>query len=268
MVVAVAATLLIASCSKSTSTATPKPVASTAAPTTAQGGTTTVAGKTSVDPWAAKADMHRGQNGKTFSYVCPPGGEANNIWGTETYTDDSSVCTAAVHVGLITFKEGGTVEIKIGPGEEQYAAGSANGVDSSDYGSWGGSFTFPKAPPGSGTFETTAASWSKTAADLKLKVGATADVACSPGGEFGSVWGTKTYTADSSICTAAVHAGLISQAKGGRVRIELTKGAESYEGSTANGVTSTSYGAFDPAFVFVGDQPTPTPKSGVTSTQP
>ena len=67
------------------------------------------------------------------------------MWGTDTYTDDSSVCIAAVHAGLITEDEGGRVVIEIAPGEESYTGSEANGITSTDYGSWSGSFTFPRA---------------------------------------------------------------------------------------------------------------------------
>ena len=38
------------------------------------------------------------------------------IYGTDVYTDDSSVCTAAVHDGKITIADGGTVTVEIRPG--------------------------------------------------------------------------------------------------------------------------------------------------------
>jgi hypothetical protein len=67
------------------------------------------------------------------------------------------------------------------------------------------------------------------------------------------VWGTGTYTDDSSVCSAGVHAGRITAAEGGTVRIEIAPGMESYEGSEANGVTSLSYGQWDGSYVFVSD---------------
>ena len=69
--------------------------------------------------------------------------------GTGTYTDDSSICTAAVHAGLITLANGGKVTIEIAPGANSYSGTTANGVTSSSYDSWSGSFTFPAAQPSS-----------------------------------------------------------------------------------------------------------------------
>lgn len=208
------------------------------------------------DPWRVTAVDHRGADGETFTYDCPAGGEAVRIWGDGTYTDDSSICTAAVHAGLITFEEGGEVEIEILAGQEKYVGALSNEVESDSYGEWGGSFLFPEAPSGSGSSEAGLASWTKTASSLGVEVGDTDELTCSRDGEPSSVWGTDTYTADSSICTAAVHAGLIDLDDGGPVRFEVVDGLKEYVASTQNGVTSRDYGEWDPAFRFTDDQPT------------
>ncbi|HMX67245.1 MAG TPA: LCCL domain-containing protein, partial [Microthrixaceae bacterium] len=57
------------------------------------------------------------------------------------------------------------------------------------------------------------------------------------------------------VCTAAVHAGLITLAEGGTVNVEVAAGESSYTGSAAHGVTSSDYGAFDGSFTFPSDQP-------------
>ncbi len=94
--------------------------------------------------WELNAVDHRGRDGERFAYDCPADGTVDRtVWGTDVYTDDSSVCTAAVHAGLITVEDGGRVVIEIAPGEETYTGSEANGVTSLDYGSWDGSFTFP-----------------------------------------------------------------------------------------------------------------------------
>lgn len=205
------------------------------------------------DVWRQTASEHRGKDGERFTIACPPGGTVSEIWGVETYTDDSSICTAAVHVGLITAKDGGQVEYEMAPGKDEYASGIGHGITSSRYGAYQGSFIFPKAPPGSGTFTLGPESWTRTASDYATQTGKKVDVECAPGGPIASVWGTGTYTSDSSICTAAVHAGLVTVADGGTVTIEITPGRDSYKGSTANGVTSTDYGAYSSSFTFVTD---------------
>lgn len=92
--------------------------------------------------WTENATNFRGRNGLKVAYECAPGGQFGSVWGTGTYTDDSSVCTAAVHAGLITQPQGGRVVIEIEPGEDSYDGSTSNGVTSSDYGRWDGSYTF------------------------------------------------------------------------------------------------------------------------------
>lgn len=92
--------------------------------------------------WTDTAVAHRGEIDAEITFRCPPGGTAHTVWGTDVYTDDSSVCTAAVHAGRLTMAGGGTVRIQIGPGKEAFAGSTRHGVASSDYGPWEGSFSF------------------------------------------------------------------------------------------------------------------------------
>jgi hypothetical protein len=77
--------------------------------------------------------------------LCSSGGTVHNVWGTDVYTSDSSVCTAAVHAGLITLEDGGEVTLHLLDGQDSYTGSEANGVTSLDYGSWGSSFEFVEA---------------------------------------------------------------------------------------------------------------------------
>ena len=74
---------------------------------------------------------------------------------------------------------------------------------------------------------------------------------CPPNFEFSSVWGDFLYTHDSSICTAAVHAGIITQAGGGNVIAKLKTGLDSYPSVERNGVISSSWGSWPYAYVFL-----------------
>ena len=93
----------------------------------------------------ADALKFRGKNGQHYSYTCPPHGDPGYAYGTDLYTDDTSVCTAAVHAGLITLASGGTVVIEIRPGATSYTGSTRNGITTRDYGAWDGSFVFAKA---------------------------------------------------------------------------------------------------------------------------
>jgi hypothetical protein len=65
----------------------------------------------------------------------------------------------------------------------------------------------------------------------------------------GSVWGTDIYTQDSSICRAAVHAGVIAVG-GGSVTAKAASGCKSYGGTSRGGVQSSDWGEYDASFYF------------------
>ncbi len=64
----------------------------------------------------------------------------NVIWGTEIYTDDSSICTAAIHMGVID-DMGGEVVVTYLDGLSEYTSTTLNGITSEAYGEWGASFS-------------------------------------------------------------------------------------------------------------------------------
>lgn len=82
---------------------------------------------------------YRGQNGLRLDHDCPPGC-TGAVWGTDVYTDDSNVCTAAIHAGIISSASGGAIGIIIAPGESSYTGSTRNGVTSASYGTWPGSY--------------------------------------------------------------------------------------------------------------------------------
>ncbi len=66
---------------------------------------------------------------------------------------------------------------------------------------------------------------------------------CPPNGTAYDVWGGPIYRDESSICTAAVHAGKINLTDGGRIKLRLIAGEDSYQGSSFNGITTLDYNA-------------------------
>jgi hypothetical protein len=97
--------------------------------------------------WAANATAFRGQNYVRYRYICPAGGTFGSVWGTDTYTDDSSVCTAAVNAGVLNPNVGGTVIIEIRPGLKAYVGSTRHGVTTRSYGAWVGSYVFVHPAP-------------------------------------------------------------------------------------------------------------------------
>lgn len=196
--------------------------------------------------WGSNATEYRGQNGRRLTVICPPGGHAGDVYGTDVYTDDSLICPAAAHAGLIRFADGGPVTLIVAPGDSVYQASLRNGVSSRAFGSWHGSYRFDR-DGGAGQIE-----WKTTALGLTSALVRPLTLTCPPGGALGAVWGTDTYTDDSSICSAAVHAGVIGVAAGGAVTLQTAVAVESYTASSRNGVASREYGARPNGFSVSG----------------
>lgn len=202
--------------------------------------------------WNTQADSLRGKNGQRFTFVCPSNGTASSrLWGSGPYTDDSSICTAGVHAGVINLVSGGTVTIEIRPGSNSYAASTRNGVNGRSYGAWPGSFIVVGG--GYDEHQQRYITWSTQADSLRGRNGERFTFVCPANGAASSrLWGSGLYTDDSSICTAAVHAGVINVVSGGTVTIEIRPGAGSYQATYSNGVNSRSYGSWAGSFVIVG----------------
>ncbi|MBU8901027.1 protease B [Corallococcus sp. M34] len=180
---------------------------------------------------------YRGQNGTQISCSCPGAG-SGSVWGTDTYTDDSDVCAAAVHTAAIP-SSGGTVLVTIRPGQSSYTGSTRNGITTLSYGAWNGSLSIASVtPPANCT--------SYDFTSYRGQNGTALRCSC-PTVSGGTVWGTDTYTDDSSVCAAAVHAGVISTG-GGVVLITIRPGQGSYTGSTRNGITTLSYGAWSGSY--------------------
>jgi hypothetical protein len=64
----------------------------------------------------------------------------------------------------------------------------------------------------------------------------------------GQVWGTDTYTRDSVLGTAAVHAGLLKPGETAVLRVTVVPPLNAYPGTVRHGVTTTDYGPFPHAW--------------------
>lgn len=174
---------------------------------------------------------------ENYICTCAPGQSDRSVWGSGPFTGDSDICTAARFAGLIG-ADGGRVTVGTAPGQAGYEGAQANGVTTRDWGSYGESFQFIKAAA------------STMDACSRYPAGAPSyECNCAPGLASGSVWGSDPYTADSNLCRAAVHAGLIG-ADGGDIQAVSVVGLQSYAGSDNNGVTSSDWGAFDESITF------------------
>lgn len=66
----------------------------------------------------------------------------------------------------------------------------------------------------------------------------------------GGVYGTNTYTLDSCLATAAVHAGVLKNNKLGVVRVEIVPSPASFEASKKKGITTWSWDGAMPEGAF------------------
>ncbi|XP_077307141.1 cysteine-rich secretory protein LCCL domain-containing 2-like [Lithobates pipiens] len=190
---------------------------------------------------------------------CPSECQVNGgtVWGTDVYTDDSNLCKAAIHAGILG-NTGGLVTVEKTPGQQSYSGSARNGVTTNNYGSWPGSFVFHGSSKPPTSKPPVLASCSMSGRNLLESISIVqCPSECQVNG--GTVWGTDVYTDDSSICKAAIHAGILGNT-GGLVTVEKTPGQQSYSGSARNGVTTNNYGSWPGSFVFHGSSKPPTSK--------
>ena len=105
----------------------------------------------------------------------------------------------------------------------------------------------PPAPPS----EAVASGWDATAALLAGHPGSRYNFWCPPGGQAHPVWGDRLYSSDSSVCTAAAHAGTLSLDRGGNAIIEMRLGEPAYSSSTRNGIATLARGPANASFAVV-----------------
>jgi hypothetical protein len=200
---------------------------------------------------ATHAMAHRGKNGQSFSYQCPPNVGTERVWGSGTYSDDSSICNAGIHAGAITRASGGTVTITIQAGRSSYSGSANNGVTTLSWNAWPGSYTVVTSGQSTGQAAdpgAAAASAQTTAEKHRGQNGVSFRYSCPANVASAVVWGSGTYTDDSSICNAAIHAGVIQRAVGGVITITIKPGQSSYGSSAQNGVTSAAWGEWNGSF--------------------
>ncbi len=87
---------------------------------------------------------YRNRVGQSFQFTVT-GASFGAVWGTDVYTDDSFIGTAAVHAGVLRVGETKTVTVVILAGQASYPATTRNGIASASWPAWGGSYSFAGA---------------------------------------------------------------------------------------------------------------------------
>lgn len=185
--------------------------------------------------------------GQASSLSCDCSAEAaasGSLWGSDFYADDSMICRAALHAGVIG-PRGGRVDVHEAPGRSSYSGVTRNGVTSD---AWPGTQRSIRFGRGDGANEPEAASGiAACPGNVSIQVGPPQTCSCtSDTTGSGLVFGSGPYTHDSAICRAALHAGAVP-AGGGNVRFTVGPGRSDYRGSTRHGVESNSWMGQTPA---------------------
>src|SRR5262249_13064834 len=102
-------------------------------------GTTAVEESVAAQPDPGNLTSFAQQTGKSF-YFNVTGNVSGSIYGTDLYTTDSTLATAAVHAGLPRAGETGVIKVTIEPGAAAYQATTRNGVTSYDWAAYQASY--------------------------------------------------------------------------------------------------------------------------------
>ena len=209
----------------------------------------TVAVTTQARTWASPVQITASSNVRNRAddigqviYVIVTGSTSGAVWGDGVYTADSHLAAAAVHAGVLGNGQTDILAIRILPGQSNYAAAVRHGVTSRSYSSYSLSYEFVPydsqrlliQDPGSlSIFE------GLEGRTLAFQV---------TGSASGSVWGSDVYTADSSLSTAAVHAGLVRVGETSVVLVDFLPGQSSYVGSQRFDITSRNWGSYQMSY--------------------
>ncbi len=208
------------------------------------------------------SDATRYRGGGQRSCFCDSRSTRNGrVWGSYGYAQESRICRAALHAGVIGDR-GGFVSFTLRGGRSSYEGSRSNGVRSRDYGRSARTIDFrgnggdtgyvppnspyPPLPPELG-------------GEVRNCAGNGLSLRASPGGvtcrctrtgvSGGQVFGTDVYSERSAICRAALHAGVVGR-NGGVVSVVSASGRDQYRGSQRNGVATQQAGPAQYSFRF------------------
>jgi len=184
----------------------------------------------------------RNQTDRVVTFICPSTIKSiGAVWGSDVYWHESVVCTAAVHAGLLAIGTSGQVTFKMAAGENALEGSTRNGVTSEPYQNPDATYSFVS------NSETAQIDWHTTLSRLPDDFSSPITLLCPANGnlDYATVIGTDVYRADSAICAAGVHAGIITLAGGGRLTVTPRPKQETLLASTRNGVSSQQWSAWD-----------------------
>ena len=106
-------------------------------------GVSTTLPREKADAWTMQGTALPKEVGKETVLTFPKRGSAEGtVWGTDLYAEKSSIAMAAVHKGLITFEEGGTVTVRRRAKSKDFKGSVRNGIESRSLDKNAGAFSF------------------------------------------------------------------------------------------------------------------------------
>ncbi|MEI8159078.1 MAG: LCCL domain-containing protein [Burkholderiales bacterium] len=198
--------------------------------------------------------------GGVFRFKVRANAQAGGVWGTNAYTSDSVLASSAVHAGVLVDGQIGVVRVTVLPPQVSHVGSNVNGINSAAYGQYSGSYAVSNE---SGSTALTAypgmlANPLEYLANLSGYRGRNGGALHFKvvGSNSGGIWGTGTYTDDSTLAVATVHSGLLAVGQSGVIKVTIRPGLTAtanqptpYLASTANGITSNSYGSYSGSMV-------------------
>ncbi|XP_006924103.1 cysteine-rich secretory protein LCCL domain-containing 1 isoform X2 [Pteropus alecto] len=174
-------------------------------------------------------------------YECPAGclDSKAKVIGSVHYEMQSSICRAAIHYGIID-NDGGWVDITRQGRKHYFIKSNRNGVQTIGKYQSANSFTVSKVTVQAVTCETTVEQlcpFHKPASHCPRVYCPRNCMQANP--HYARVIGTRVYSDLSSICRAAVHAGVV-RSHGGYVDVMPVDKRKTYTASFQNGIFSES----------------------------
>uniref|UniRef100_G3PNG2 LCCL domain-containing protein n=1 Tax=Gasterosteus aculeatus aculeatus TaxID=481459 RepID=G3PNG2_GASAC len=174
-------------------------------------------------------------------YECPPGclDSPGRVVGTGYYDMQSSVCGAGLHSGVID-NDGGWLDVTRVGRKQQFTKSYKNGIQSIGKNRSANSFKIESVPVKALSCDTTVALFCPFKKPIRHCPRSYCPRNCRRD-SVARVIGTKYYSDKSSICRAAVHAGVIQNESGGYLDVMPVDKRKQYSSSYQNGITSERY---------------------------
>ncbi|XP_078720282.1 cysteine-rich secretory protein LCCL domain-containing 2-like [Lampetra fluviatilis] len=170
-------------------------------------------------------------------YECPPSclQGSGKVFGTLFYEVSSSICRAALHYGILD-DEGGWVDITRQGRKPFFIKSQRNGVQALSKHKASNAFSYSAVSVKSVDCSTTVAQL----CPYKKSSPHCPRMYCRPGcvNAESDVYGSKVYADNSSICRAAIHAGVITNSQGGYVDVMPVDKKNHYGSTHQNGILS------------------------------